>query len=258
MQARCDHGFSRHGKIYRDERKEAKHPNTRGAGVSSHTGPVALRSEFSPAIPRRVAPQQSPLPLRRLSVVYPTDSRGRKASLDPKKSVSHVSERLSAMSPVQTPLSRPPMNTGVHDQRTKVIPPRFVRSIHLPSCSCLRPLAREHREQALVLEPYLAGVPVHWWPGQRPGHDGGLVEGWWNSSYNTSNQVRQIFRHVDVVGDSGACNDLRIEAGVHGDGEVTCEAVVAERKWQLEWPQKRVGAAMWRSGAMAHHALPVR
>src|ERR1700680_146822 len=57
---------------------------TNEAGTSSHTGPVTHRSEFSPAIPRRVAPQQSPLPLRRLSALYAKDSRGRKASLDPR------------------------------------------------------------------------------------------------------------------------------------------------------------------------------
>src|SRR5262249_4216536 len=60
-------GFSRHGEIYRDEQGIASMPVAERAGaLHTTTGPPLYRSEFPPAIPRRVAPQQSPLPLRRI------------------------------------------------------------------------------------------------------------------------------------------------------------------------------------------------
>jgi hypothetical protein len=40
------------------------------AGLLKHAG-LADRSEFPPAIPRRVAPQQSPLPLHRSKILHP-------------------------------------------------------------------------------------------------------------------------------------------------------------------------------------------
>ena len=67
-------GFSRDWEIYRDEAR--KRPlGRRKAGMRMHTGPH--RSEFPPAIPRRVASQQSPLPLRQIFALnqLPTDSR---------------------------------------------------------------------------------------------------------------------------------------------------------------------------------------
>jgi hypothetical protein len=65
--------------------------------------PTAHRREFSPAIPRRVAPQQSPLPLRRsFNRLRATANWRNMPPFGVSKSVSYVSEQVSAMSPVRT------------------------------------------------------------------------------------------------------------------------------------------------------------
>jgi hypothetical protein len=55
--------------VYRDEQGIACMPVTERADGDAHAHrPLSpYRSEFPPAIPRRVAPQQSPLPLRRIT-----------------------------------------------------------------------------------------------------------------------------------------------------------------------------------------------
>ena len=63
---RCNHvagpsiGFSRHGEIFCDGTRTDAHGKAGILPMPAH------RSEFPPAIPRRVASQQSPLPLRRI------------------------------------------------------------------------------------------------------------------------------------------------------------------------------------------------
>jgi len=56
-------GFSRHWEIYRDEARKGTAGATKKGRHAHAYRPH--RSEFPPAIPRRVASQQSPLPLRR-------------------------------------------------------------------------------------------------------------------------------------------------------------------------------------------------
>jgi hypothetical protein len=60
-------GFLRHEEIYRDGEGRSKRQR-KGPAYSRTPAPtLSHRSEFPPAIPRRVAPQQSPPPLRWLS-----------------------------------------------------------------------------------------------------------------------------------------------------------------------------------------------
>jgi hypothetical protein len=55
-------GFSRHGEIFCDGTRTDAHDKAGILPMPAH------RSEFPPAIPRRVASQQSPLPLRRIRI----------------------------------------------------------------------------------------------------------------------------------------------------------------------------------------------
>jgi len=97
-QASLENGFSRQGKIYRDERKTTK-AQTNEAGTSSHTGPALIAVSFRRLFLAGCSPAE-PLPLRRLPAL-PGNSPGCKASLTREK-VSAMSPTVSAMSPVQT------------------------------------------------------------------------------------------------------------------------------------------------------------
>ena len=61
-------GFQGTGKSTAMGNTEVTTGNGKRADMLTHTGPPSHRSEFAPANPRRVAPQQSPRPLHRITV----------------------------------------------------------------------------------------------------------------------------------------------------------------------------------------------